>query len=77
MPRLIEIAMFLTPFVAFAIWQLAFPSASSGWMTTWAAAAVLIMMLSLFWYHHQEVDHAEQRYVPAQLQDGRIVHQPP
>ena len=77
MPRLIEIALFVLPFVAFAAWRLLFPSPRPPqWLVYGMAAFVAVMLVSLLWFWHLETGAAQQPYVPAQLEDGRIVHAP-
>ncbi len=73
MLRAVEIALFLAPFVAFAIWRLL--SVESGpplWVVISAACFVVLLAGALFWLRQEEVIPGTV-YVPAQLQDGRIV----
>ncbi len=74
MSRIIEIVLFLTPFLTFAAWRLLFPSPMppSGLVYGFAAFVVL-MLLALFWVRYQDAGDANQAYVPAQLRDGRVV----
>jgi hypothetical protein len=74
MSRIIEIVLFVTPFVAFAAWRLLFPSAGlTPRMLYGTAGFVLLMLAALFWLHQQDAADAGRVYVPAALQDGRIV----
>jgi hypothetical protein len=74
MPRLIEILMFLTPFVGFAVWRLFLPSDRLPvWLVAGAACFVLLMLISLAWLRARDAADGNQAYVPAQLREGRIV----
>ena len=74
MPRLIEIVLFLTPFVAFAAWRVWFPSPlpPAGLVYGLAAFAGL-MLVALFWTSHLDSRDAHRAYVPAVMHDGRII----
>ncbi len=74
MPRLIEILLFLTPFVGFAVWRLVAPSERPPvWLVTGAVCFVVLMLASLVWLRARDASDTFQTYVPAQLQDGHIV----
>ncbi len=74
MSRIIEILLFVTPFLAFAGWRLLFPSPLPPlWLLQCLAAAVALMLLALLWSRHQDAGDANQAYVPARLVDGQIV----
>ena len=74
MPRIIEIVLFLTPLLSFAVWRLAFPSPSPpAWLVRGATAFVVLMLLALVWVWHLDAGDANQRYVPDQMHDGRVV----
>jgi hypothetical protein len=74
MPRLIEILLFLTPFVGFAVWRLVVPSERPPiWLVTGAAGFVLVMLALLIWLRARDASDSQQSYVPAQMLDGRIV----
>ncbi len=74
MTRLIEIMLFLTPFAGFAIWRLVVPTERPPvWLVAGAAGFVLLMLTSLVWVRARDASDAVQTYVPARLQDGRIV----
>jgi hypothetical protein len=78
MPRLIEILLFLTPFVGFAVWHLLFPSPRPPlWLVSGLAVFVVLMLASLLWLRHIEATDADRPYVPARMEDGRIVKTPP
>jgi hypothetical protein len=74
MPRIIEIVLFLTPFLAFAAWRLFFPSPVPPlWMVCSLAGFVVLMVLALFWLRHVDAGDADKAYVPARLTDGHVV----
>lgn len=74
MPRIIEIVLFLTPLVAFAMWRLVFPSPlPPPWLIRGVAGFVVLMLLALVWFWHLEVEDANQPYVPDEVHDGRVV----
>ena len=74
MSRIIEFALFLTPFLGFAAWRMLFPSPTPPlWLVGGLAGFVLLMLLGLLWAHHLDATDAHEAYVPAALQDGRIV----
>jgi len=74
MPRLIEIILFLTPFVGFAVWRLVVPSERPPlWLVAGAAGFVMLMLASLLWLRSMDASDTVESYVPARLRDGRIV----
>ena len=74
MPRLIEILMFVAPFVAFAIWRLLFPAPlPPAWLVGWVSALVLLAAAGLFWSWFQVAGDARQDYVPARVVNGHVV----
>ncbi len=74
MPRIIEIVLFLTPFVAFAAWRLWFPSPLPPlWMMYGLGSFVVLMLIALFWLRQLDAGDAHQAYVPARLLDGKVV----
>ena len=78
MPRLIEIILFLTPFLGFAVWRLVFPSPLPPlWLLCALAGFVAVMLAALLWLWHADAGDAGLPYVPARLLDGRIVKVPP
>ncbi len=78
MPRLIEILLFLTPFLGFLTWRLLFPSPLPPlWLTGGLAVFVVLMIAVLLWLRNADSHDAARPYVPARMQDGRIVRTPP
>lgn len=72
--RFVEIALFLAPFVIFAAWRLTAPLADPSPRLIAASAALLVLLLaSLLWLHREGAVPTGDVYVPARLQDGRIV----
>jgi hypothetical protein len=72
--RFVEIALFLSPFLVFAAWRLTTPSAGPSRGVLAASAALLALLLAaLLWFHGQDALPPGTAYVPATLQDGRIV----
>lgn len=72
--RLLEVALFLVPFAAFAAWWLlAMNRGPSPAAVAIAAAGLLVLALALIWFAEQGTLGPGQSYVPAQVEDGRIV----
>ncbi len=74
MLRLSEIALFAAPFLLFGVWRLAavygFPSAAA---VVVAAGALLVMLGALIWFGEERALPPGAAYVPARLENGRIV----
>ncbi|WP_239992112.1 hypothetical protein [Rhodopila globiformis] len=78
MPRLIEIVLFLVPFLGFVAWRLVFPSPLPPlWLVATMAVFVAVMLGALLWVWHINAGDANRPYVPARLEHGRIVESPP
>jgi hypothetical protein len=76
MIRVLEIALFLAPFVAFAAWRLFAPNTEIGPRHIVAAAIALLICFGLLaWLRLEEAEPAGSTYVPARLEDRRV--QPP
>ena len=74
MSRIIEIVLFLAPFVGFAVWRLWFPSPVPPlWLMYGLATFVGLLLLALAWVWHVDAGDANQPYVPAELRNGRVV----
>ena len=72
--RFAEIALLALPFVVFVAWRLLAPTAGPPRLLVIAVSATVLIMAGLllgFWY--EEAEPPGTGYVPAQLQDGRIV----
>jgi 4-amino-4-deoxy-L-arabinose transferase-like glycosyltransferase len=73
-PRLIEIVLFLVPFVGFATWRLLFPQPLPPvWLMGGLAGFAVLMFVALLWLRQMDAEDANRPYVPAELHDGRIV----
>jgi hypothetical protein len=74
MSRMIEIVLFLTPFLSFAAWRLLFPSPIPPlWLVYSLVAVVVLLLVALFWSRHFDAGDANQAYVPSQVIDGHVV----
>jgi hypothetical protein len=74
MPRIIEIVLFLAPFLTFAAWRLLFPSPRPPlWMMYGLGGFVALMLLALFWLRHIDAGDANEAYIPARIIDGNVV----
>lgn len=74
MLRLVEVGLFLVPFVAFgAWWLLANDGGPSPAMIGVTAGAVLLLAAALVWFGTHETIGVGKAYVPARLQNGEIV----
>ncbi len=72
--RFAEIALLAVPFVVFVAWRLLAPSAGPPKVLVVAVTATVVAMAGLLlglWY--EDAEPPGTGYVPAQLQDGRIV----
>ncbi len=71
MARLSEIALFLAPFVVFALWwQLGLRGRRLVWTVL---AGVAVLLAALTWLALSSGFPRSGGYVPARLQDGRVV----
>ena len=74
MSRIIEIVLFLTPFLGFAAWRLVFPSpVPPPWLIYGLAGFVVLMLVALVWLRQLDAEDANQPYLPDQIRDGRVV----
>jgi hypothetical protein len=74
MSRIIEIVLFLAPFLAFAAWRLFFPSPTPPlWMIYALGGFVALMLLALLWVRHIDAGDANEAYVPARIIGGQVV----
>ena len=74
MLRLVEVALFLSPFVFFAIWR-AVGTAGGPSIPVVAAAACVLAVLAgaLVWLSLHQALPPGTAYAPARLEDGKIV----
>jgi hypothetical protein len=74
MSRAIEIVLFLTPFVGFALWRLLFPSPLPPvWLMGCLGGFVALLLAVLIWVHQIDASDAGRAYVPAALQGDRVI----
>jgi len=71
--RLLEIALFLVPFATFVAWRLGGSGAPSPTLLGAALGVMLLLAASLVWFGSYDTLGPGQAYVPARVQDGRIV----
>jgi hypothetical protein len=72
--RFIEIVLFLAPFIVFAAWRMTTPLADLSPRLIAASAALLVLLFAaLLWLHREGAVPPGETYVPATLQDGRVV----
>ena len=72
--RLTELLLFLTPFALFIVWRL---TASVGGppraLLVAAAGGLALLAVLLAWYSQHNALPPSATYVPAEVQDGRII----
>jgi hypothetical protein len=74
MLRVVEVALFLAPFVMFFVWRMLLPSGGPSRTVVMAAVGVLVLLLaSLIILRGEEAEPADTTYVPSQMKDGRIL----
>jgi len=74
MLRLAELVLFLSPFAVFAIWRLlAAEGGPSLRVVLVSACFVVVLAGALFWLNRRDALPPGTEYVPAQLQNGRVV----
>ena len=74
MLRLVELALFLTPFVVFAIWRFAALEAAASVRVVVGAACVLAVLAGLLiWLSEEDALPSGARYEPARIQNGRVI----
>ena len=72
--RLIEIVLFLTPFAAFAVLRVLRPRERvPGWLLVAFGISLAIMLGFLLVLHQFDAADADRAYVPARLENGRVV----
>ncbi len=76
MIRLLEIALFLAPFILFAAWRLFAPNTDIGPKHLTIAGLVLALCLGgLVWGRMQDAEPPEAAYIPAHLH-GKTIEPP-
>jgi peptidoglycan/LPS O-acetylase OafA/YrhL len=72
--RLIELVLLLAPFALFLAWRLTLPVRGPSLpQIVVIVTAVVIMLGALVWLQHEDAKPPGAAYVPAHLQDGRII----
>jgi hypothetical protein len=73
MLRGLEIGLFLLPFLLFIGWRLAGGGVPSVGQVAWALGLLAALATALFRFASYESLAPGQRYVPARIENGRIV----
>lgn len=74
MPRIVEIVLFLTPFIGFAVWRMLSPApAPPAWLLGGLVTLVVLAVLALLWGWYLDAGDGRTPYIPAQIHDGGIV----
>lgn len=74
MLRLVELLLFLGPFIAYALWRLLAPvGGPSPRFIAVAAGLVIVVAAVLFWFSREDALPPGTSYVPAELHDGRLI----
>ena len=73
MLRLVELALFLAPFAVFAVWRLVAVDGPSTRLLLAAACLLAALAGVLIWLSQDEALPPGSTYVPARLQDGKVV----
>jgi hypothetical protein len=74
MLRLVELALFLAPFVVFAVWRFAAMEGGPSVRVVVGAACVLALLAgSLIWLSRDDALPPGVSYEPARLEDGKVI----
>jgi hypothetical protein len=73
MLRLVEMALFVAPFAVFAVWRLVAVDGPSTRVLLTAACVLAALAGALIWLSQDEALPPGSTYVPARLQDGKVV----
>jgi hypothetical protein len=74
MLRLVEVALFLAPFVAFAVWRfMAIEGGPPVSLVIGVACVLALLASALIWLSHEDALPPGANYEPARLEDGKIV----
>ncbi len=74
MLRLLEVALFLLPFVALALWRLTAPVGGPSPRFIVLVGVVLVLLAGgMVWFSREHKLPSGAVYVPAELHDGRLV----
>jgi|HubBroStandDraft_2_1064218.scaffolds.fasta_scaffold3288680_1 hypothetical protein len=73
MLRLAELALFLAPFVIFAVWRFsAMEGGPSVWVVVAAACMLVVLAATLVWLSQERTLPPRTAYEPAHFQDGQV-----
>jgi uncharacterized protein DUF6111 len=74
MLRLVELALFLMPFVVFVAWRfVAFEGGPSARVIIAAACVLAMLAVLLIWLSQEDALPPGASYEPARLQDGKVI----
>lgn len=74
MLRLVELALFLSPFLAFAAWRYyADGPGPSTQIVVGAACVVILLAVALIWLGKDRAIPSDDAYAPARFENGHIV----
>jgi len=74
MTRLIEILMFLLPFLGFVAWRVLSPSGGvPAWLVAGSVGFVVLMLAALFALRQLDASDGARAYVPARLEGDRVL----
>jgi hypothetical protein len=74
MLRLVELALFLAPFAAFAIWRfMAMERGPSIQLVAVTACVVILLIGAMIWLSQEAALPPGTTYAPAQLENGRVI----
>ena len=74
MLRLVELALFLTPFIAFAAWRLLATEGGPSVRLVIGAACLLAVLAGLLvWLSREDALPPGASYEPARLEDGKVI----
>ena len=75
MLRLVELALFLAPFVVFAVWRFAAMEGGPSVRVVVGAACVLALLAgTLIWLSQDDALPPGVSYQPPRLEDGKIIY---
>ena len=74
MLRLVELALFITPFVVFAVWRfVALEGGPPVRVVVAAACVVAVLAAMLVWLSQEDALPPGASYAPPRLEDGKII----
>ena len=74
MLRFVELVLFLSPFLLFAVWRAtAYAGLPSPRLIAASFALLMLLLAALLWFQREGALPSGSTYVPAHLEDGRVV----